>query len=178
VLRLCESEGWLSFPADPARAVRALTAPGVITVVAGRHRLWNGGILPSRARADAPENHRRPQRGRRRRGRQCSARPRVTLGRYCRTLAQSRVSGAISPGSSRHRWVSAWSSVEQAGVEQVACQAAVIVPSVGSFDIVPAWSGWISPEPPRRDLDPRCHVTLDPLDVPSVDEGRHTRKLR
>jgi ribosomal protein S18 acetylase RimI-like enzyme len=34
VLRLCEAEGWPSFPADPARAVRALTAPGVITVVA------------------------------------------------------------------------------------------------------------------------------------------------
>jgi ribosomal protein S18 acetylase RimI-like enzyme len=34
VLRLCEAEGWPSFPADPARAVRALTAPGVVTVVA------------------------------------------------------------------------------------------------------------------------------------------------
>jgi ribosomal protein S18 acetylase RimI-like enzyme len=37
VLRLCEAEGWPSFPADPARAVRALTAPGVITVVAVEH---------------------------------------------------------------------------------------------------------------------------------------------
>lgn len=34
ILSLCEAEGWPSFPADPARAVRALTAPGVITVVA------------------------------------------------------------------------------------------------------------------------------------------------
>lgn len=34
VLRLCEDEGWPSFPADPERAVRALTAPGVVTVVA------------------------------------------------------------------------------------------------------------------------------------------------
>lgn len=34
VLRLCEAEGWPSFPTDPARAVRALTAPGVVTVVA------------------------------------------------------------------------------------------------------------------------------------------------
>jgi predicted N-acetyltransferase YhbS len=34
VLRLCEAEGWRSFPADPARAVRALTAPGVVAVVA------------------------------------------------------------------------------------------------------------------------------------------------
>ncbi|HMO96285.1 MAG TPA: GNAT family N-acetyltransferase [Tepidiformaceae bacterium] len=34
VLRLCEAEGWPSFPADPARALRILTAPGVTTVVA------------------------------------------------------------------------------------------------------------------------------------------------
>jgi ribosomal protein S18 acetylase RimI-like enzyme len=34
VLRLCEAEGWPSLPADPARAARALTAPGVVTVVA------------------------------------------------------------------------------------------------------------------------------------------------
>ena len=34
VLRLCEGEGWPSFPADPARALRALTAPGVVSVVA------------------------------------------------------------------------------------------------------------------------------------------------
>jgi ribosomal protein S18 acetylase RimI-like enzyme len=34
LLRLCEAEGWPSFPADPARAFRALTAPGVVTVVA------------------------------------------------------------------------------------------------------------------------------------------------
>lgn len=34
VLRLCEAEGWPSFPADPSRALRAFTAPGVRTVVA------------------------------------------------------------------------------------------------------------------------------------------------
>lgn len=34
VLRLCAAEGWPSFPADPARALRVLTAPGVTTVVA------------------------------------------------------------------------------------------------------------------------------------------------
>lgn len=34
VLRLCEIEGWPSFAADPPGAVRALTAAGVISVVA------------------------------------------------------------------------------------------------------------------------------------------------
>lgn len=34
VLRLCEAEGWPSFPEDPHQAVRALTAPGVTTIVA------------------------------------------------------------------------------------------------------------------------------------------------
>lgn len=34
VLALCDAEGWPSFPADPQRAVRVLTAPGVTTVVA------------------------------------------------------------------------------------------------------------------------------------------------
>lgn len=34
VLRLCVQEGWPSLPADPQRAVRVLTAPGVTTVVA------------------------------------------------------------------------------------------------------------------------------------------------
>jgi len=34
VIALCEAEGWPSFPADPARALRALTAPGVVAVVA------------------------------------------------------------------------------------------------------------------------------------------------
>lgn len=34
VLRLCEAEQWPSFPADPDRALRILTAPGVTTVVA------------------------------------------------------------------------------------------------------------------------------------------------
>ncbi|HXQ15375.1 MAG TPA: GNAT family N-acetyltransferase [Caulobacteraceae bacterium] len=34
VIALCANEGWPSFPEDPARALRALTAPGVTTVVA------------------------------------------------------------------------------------------------------------------------------------------------
>jgi ribosomal protein S18 acetylase RimI-like enzyme len=34
VVALCQAEGWPSFPADPERAHRALTAPGVTTVVA------------------------------------------------------------------------------------------------------------------------------------------------
>lgn len=34
VLRLCAAEEWPSFPADPDRALRVLTAPGVTTVVA------------------------------------------------------------------------------------------------------------------------------------------------
>jgi ribosomal protein S18 acetylase RimI-like enzyme len=34
VIALCEAEGWPSFPEDSARALRALTAPGVTTVVA------------------------------------------------------------------------------------------------------------------------------------------------
>jgi ribosomal protein S18 acetylase RimI-like enzyme len=34
VIALCAAEGWPSFPEDPARALRALTAPGVTTVVA------------------------------------------------------------------------------------------------------------------------------------------------
>ena len=34
IIALCAAEGWPSFPEDPARAQRALTAPGVTTVVA------------------------------------------------------------------------------------------------------------------------------------------------
>lgn len=34
VLNLCTAEDWPSFPTDPSRAVRVLTAPGVTTVVA------------------------------------------------------------------------------------------------------------------------------------------------
>ena len=34
VVTLCADEGWPSFPENPARALRALTAPGVTTVVA------------------------------------------------------------------------------------------------------------------------------------------------
>jgi len=35
ILALCMAEGWPSFPADPARAGRTLTAPGVTAFVAG-----------------------------------------------------------------------------------------------------------------------------------------------
>lgn len=34
VLTLCRAEGWPSLPGDPERALRALTAPGVTTLVA------------------------------------------------------------------------------------------------------------------------------------------------
>ena len=34
IVALCAAEGWPSFPEDPARALRAMTAPGVTTVVA------------------------------------------------------------------------------------------------------------------------------------------------
>ena len=34
VIALCVAEAWPSFPEDPARALRALTAPGVTTAVA------------------------------------------------------------------------------------------------------------------------------------------------
>ena len=34
IVALCAAEGWPSFPEDPARAARALTAPGVVTIVA------------------------------------------------------------------------------------------------------------------------------------------------
>jgi ribosomal protein S18 acetylase RimI-like enzyme len=37
ILRLCEAEGYPSFPEDPARAGRVLTAPGVTTMVAEEH---------------------------------------------------------------------------------------------------------------------------------------------
>ena len=40
ILRLCEANGWPPFPADPSRALRILTAPGVTTVVAA-----NGGAV-------------------------------------------------------------------------------------------------------------------------------------
>ena len=41
VLRLCVVEGWPSFPDDPERAIRVLTAPGVTTVIA----LDNGKVV-------------------------------------------------------------------------------------------------------------------------------------
>lgn len=34
VLELCEAEGWPTLAADPSRAARALTAPGVVSAVA------------------------------------------------------------------------------------------------------------------------------------------------
>lgn len=34
ILELCQNEGWLTHPSDPARADRAFRAPGVTTVVA------------------------------------------------------------------------------------------------------------------------------------------------
>ena len=34
IVALCAAEGWPSFPQDPSRAHRAMTAPGVTTVVA------------------------------------------------------------------------------------------------------------------------------------------------
>jgi ribosomal protein S18 acetylase RimI-like enzyme len=34
LIRLCVAEGWPSFPEDPERAIRLLTAPGVTTVIA------------------------------------------------------------------------------------------------------------------------------------------------
>lgn len=37
VLSLCGDEGWPSFPEDPERTMRVLTAPGVTTVVATRN---------------------------------------------------------------------------------------------------------------------------------------------
>jgi ribosomal protein S18 acetylase RimI-like enzyme len=45
VLALCRAEGWPSLPEDPARALRALTAPGVTTIVArDEHRVI--GLAP------------------------------------------------------------------------------------------------------------------------------------
>ncbi|HEX3874295.1 MAG TPA: GNAT family N-acetyltransferase [Solirubrobacteraceae bacterium] len=34
ILRLCEDEGWTALAVDPARSERALSAPGVVTLVA------------------------------------------------------------------------------------------------------------------------------------------------
>jgi hypothetical protein len=45
VLRLCEMEGWPSLAEDPARADRALTAPGVTTMVG-----VEGGVIAGFAR--------------------------------------------------------------------------------------------------------------------------------
>ena len=36
IIAICRAEGWPSYPEDPARALRALTAPGIRTVVAVR----------------------------------------------------------------------------------------------------------------------------------------------
>jgi hypothetical protein len=40
VLALCVAEDWPSLPADPARAARVLTAPGMTTVVATEGERW------------------------------------------------------------------------------------------------------------------------------------------
>jgi len=42
ILRLCKLEKWPSFLEDPARANRALTAPGVTTMVAEEHTIIAG----------------------------------------------------------------------------------------------------------------------------------------
>jgi ribosomal protein S18 acetylase RimI-like enzyme len=34
IVKLCTQEGWPTFPSDHERALRALTAPGVVTIVA------------------------------------------------------------------------------------------------------------------------------------------------
>lgn len=66
VLQLCEAEAWPSFPADPARAMRALTAPGVTTVVArdddcviGFAQLLSDGEIQAYLAAVAVATHRR-----------------------------------------------------------------------------------------------------------------------
>jgi len=41
VIRLCEAEGWESYVADPERTYCALSAPGVVTVVAAEE----GGVV-------------------------------------------------------------------------------------------------------------------------------------
>ena len=41
VIRLCRTEGWESYFADPERTFQALSAPGVITIVA----VENNGVL-------------------------------------------------------------------------------------------------------------------------------------
>lgn len=66
VLQLCEAEAWPSFAEDPARALRALTAPGVTTVVArddegvvGFAQLLSDGEIQAYLAAVAVAAHRR-----------------------------------------------------------------------------------------------------------------------
>lgn len=66
VLELCEAEDWPSLPEDPARALRALTAPGVTTVVAvagdavvGFAQLLSDGEIQAYLAAVAVATHRR-----------------------------------------------------------------------------------------------------------------------
>lgn len=66
VLELCESQAWPSFPDDPERALRALTAPGVTTVVAldgdavvGFAQLLSDGEIQAYLAAVAVAAHRR-----------------------------------------------------------------------------------------------------------------------
>jgi ribosomal protein S18 acetylase RimI-like enzyme len=72
VLKLCEAEGWPSFPEDPDRAHRALTAPGVTTVVAiegaelvGFAQLQSDGLIQAHLSVIAVDpSHRRKGVGR------------------------------------------------------------------------------------------------------------------
>lgn len=66
VLELCEAEAWPSFPEDRERARRALTAPGVTTVVAlegeavvGFAQLLSDGEIQAYLAAVAVAAHRR-----------------------------------------------------------------------------------------------------------------------
>jgi ribosomal protein S18 acetylase RimI-like enzyme len=72
ILKLCEAEGWPSFPEDPDRAHRALTAPGVTTVVAtagaelvGFAQLQSDGLIQAHLSVIAVDpGHRRRGAGR------------------------------------------------------------------------------------------------------------------
>ena len=73
VLALCRAEGWPSLPADPARAVRILTNPGVTTFVADErgvvvgfaYVVSDGGIQAYLASMAVAARHRRRGVGRR-----------------------------------------------------------------------------------------------------------------
>jgi ribosomal protein S18 acetylase RimI-like enzyme len=73
IIALCVAEGWPSFPEDPARAHRALTAPGVTAVVsldgervvAFAYMLSDGEIQAFLANITVASTHRRRGIGRR-----------------------------------------------------------------------------------------------------------------